>query len=219
MPRILTYVFPRFSIAGLIAVVAVVALVLAAMLGNPGQRASAAVSATLAALLSATVGACVARDRAVWLGASVFGWGYFVVALGPWTQEDLKPHLVTSGLIADAYDRTYPSSTSFPPIYTPQQAPPRWPDPPKPAGVTFRAPTWWIETPHRFVSVVGIGPAVLGTTSKGDEFATWSEPSYLAFERVGHCGFTRISGGLGALVALWFGRRPRGDSMRPEGDR
>jgi hypothetical protein len=75
----------RFSIANLLAAVAVVGGSLAALNSSSSVKAGVLVIATLGVLLAAVLGVVYRRGeaRAAWLGAAIFGWGYFAVVFSP----------------------------------------------------------------------------------------------------------------------------------------
>jgi hypothetical protein len=73
---------PRLTISGMMAVVVLAAVGFAAMRSGSGLWLRVIYSLVAMALLTATV---LARYRgAFWYGFAVFGWGYFLLGLGPW---------------------------------------------------------------------------------------------------------------------------------------
>jgi hypothetical protein len=79
--------FMRFSIAGLMGAVLIVALGLAALRSASATWSSATFLATCGLLCLAVVGAVCGGDaeRTWWLGFALFGWGY--VALAFWSRD------------------------------------------------------------------------------------------------------------------------------------
>jgi hypothetical protein len=78
----------RFPIAVLMAGVLFLALGLAVLRSGSFVCFRAVYAATLLALLLAIIGARYrpVREGAFWFGFAVFGWGYFLIGIGPWTE-------------------------------------------------------------------------------------------------------------------------------------
>src|SRR5438270_8186539 len=96
---------PRFSIAGLMFVVLLIAVGVAALRSASQLWAGMIFTLTLALLGVAVIGVIYRRGarRAFWLGATLFGGGYLIVSFGPWFATEVRPYLVTSALL-DALD-------------------------------------------------------------------------------------------------------------------
>jgi hypothetical protein len=90
----------RFSIAGLMGIVVVAAVGLAALRNASETWAGMILLLTCGVLALAVVGVvCRAgSERAWWLGFALFGWGYLVLAFGFW-PEDRSPRLPTLVLL------------------------------------------------------------------------------------------------------------------------
>ena len=92
----------RFSVAGLMAIVLLLALGLAALRANSEFWASAIFTAVVILLSASVVGAIVARGltQSTSTGMAVFGWIYLVIAFGPWAKDTIgSPPLLTSALL------------------------------------------------------------------------------------------------------------------------
>jgi hypothetical protein len=90
---------PRFSIAGLMGVVLVAAIGLAA-LRNPTELWDGVMFLlTCGVLMLSVVGVVCRREggRAWWLGFALFGWGYFTLAF--WSPHELLPRLLSTALM------------------------------------------------------------------------------------------------------------------------
>ncbi len=87
----------RFSIAGLMGVVLVAAIGLAALRDPTDTWAGVMLLFTCGVLALAVVGvACRAEsERAWWLGFALFGWGYLALAYPSWRRGDGPPSLPT----------------------------------------------------------------------------------------------------------------------------
>src|SRR4051794_36572493 len=77
----------RLSLSGLMVVIAILAAEFAAMRSGSQLWFSTIYSITLLVLLVATLAARFRRGgaRAFWFGFALFGWAYFLMALGPWS--------------------------------------------------------------------------------------------------------------------------------------
>jgi hypothetical protein len=192
---------PRFSIAGLMVVVLVCAVGVAALRYASEAWAGAMFTLALGVLAAAGLGAVYrrGRKRAFWLGAAVFGWGYLAACFGPWSATEVRPHLITSTLLEWLYPRIHPQ-------------------PPPPLSVTTNA-TWSASTSVNTVQtgtwqVVGSTPgnAPGGSGAPAQTFSAFvlsapvapSEP----FQRIGHSLFGLLAALLGGLIAVaFFARR------------
>jgi hypothetical protein len=78
----------RFPIAALMAGVVFLALGLAVLRSGSFACFRASYAVTLLALLLAIVAAryLPSGEGAFWFGFAVFGWGYFLIGIGPWTE-------------------------------------------------------------------------------------------------------------------------------------
>jgi hypothetical protein len=101
---------PRFSIAGLMGLIVVVAVGVAALRFASELWAGILLMLTLG-VLGASVLAFHERAgarRAWWRGFALFGWGYAVLALGPWASDAIAPNLPTTMGLDKLYERMHP---------------------------------------------------------------------------------------------------------------
>jgi hypothetical protein len=98
---------PRFSIAGLMASIALLGVTLAALRTVTEFSASAMLTLALAASGVALLGRLSTRstDKATWTGYLVFGAGYLAMCVGPWCDEHVMPNLVTTPFIDEQFSR------------------------------------------------------------------------------------------------------------------
>jgi hypothetical protein len=98
---------PRFSIAGLMAFIALCGVTLAALHAVTEFSASAMLTLTLAASGVALLGRLSTRgtDKATWTGYLVFGTGYLMMSVGPWCDEHVMPHLATTPFIDEQFSK------------------------------------------------------------------------------------------------------------------
>jgi hypothetical protein len=91
----------RVSIAGLMAVVLLVAVGVAALRSASDLWAGALFTLALGVLAIAALGAVSlrGRQRASWAGFAALGWGYLLLAFGPWCDTAIRPRLLTTKLL------------------------------------------------------------------------------------------------------------------------
>jgi hypothetical protein len=99
----------QFTILEMAAAVALVGLAVAAM-RDPTDlwtrlSFTLAIIGTAVAVLGATV-RC-GPDRPLWLGWALFAGGYLILAFGPWLSTEVRPHLLTTGLLEWLYPRIH----------------------------------------------------------------------------------------------------------------
>jgi hypothetical protein len=95
---------PRVHLATMLGLVLFCAVGLAAMRYASDGWATLCFSTALVVLGCAILPLLLRRGprRAYWIGFNAFGWGYLLACFGPWCEENLRPHLVTSWLIERA---------------------------------------------------------------------------------------------------------------------
>jgi hypothetical protein len=134
---------PHLTMVGLMVVVLIVGLDLAALRSPTGLWASALFTMTSGLLVAAILGIVYRRGprRAFWLGFALFGWTYLLVSDGPWFSAEVQPVLLTTRLIEDLYPRLHPPPTNWPPpqlvAWNPLGSPADFPDSP-----------WTVNHPH-----------------------------------------------------------------------
>lgn len=197
----------RVSISGVLILVAILAVGFAALRQASGYWAATMVTLTLGILLASVLGAVMGRHRSAWLGFAVFGWSYFGIALGPWFQGDLKPHLLSSVAIAEGYrllhERGPMPGTEIATVFRTGFGPAaalKGPD-----MLMLPMPMDLRGDPARFEVVAGAGPALIDP-NVGNQLV-WAVPSYLAFERSAHSLVCVFVGLLGASIGRRFGGR------------
>jgi len=96
----------NYSIASLLGLVAFIALACVAVMNASPFWVRVTFSLALGATLVAVVGIVYRRNRtrAFWLGFLVFGGGYLLLS-GPWFSSIARPHLLTSELTSNLYDK------------------------------------------------------------------------------------------------------------------
>jgi hypothetical protein len=101
----------RVSVLGLILLVAVTAVGLAALASPSNELANGLFTFTGGCLLFALL-ATMYRDgsrRAFWVGFSVFGWGYLLACYGPFVGSAIRARLLTTTLIDRLYAQMNPA--------------------------------------------------------------------------------------------------------------
>jgi hypothetical protein len=97
----------RFSIAGLMVLVSVIALGFAALRSGSGLWASALFTLAGCLATAALIGALTLRGpaRRSWVGAALACWIYLIAAFAPWSSTEVRPYLITTKLL----DALYPA--------------------------------------------------------------------------------------------------------------
>jgi hypothetical protein len=111
----------RFTVANILALIAVLAAGLAAMRDGSDLAARAAFTLMLGALLVGLLGAIVLRGEAAWVGFALFGWVYALATCVSPIKEEIRPRLLTTWLLDDFTERMH----NIPPL--PASAPLRVP--------------------------------------------------------------------------------------------
>ena len=192
----------RFSIAGLMGVVLLAAIGLAALRTPSETWAGIVLLATLAALGIASVGAICLRgaSRAGFLGFAVFGWIYMAAAFPPY---GVWPKLPTQSLLEQLAPRIAGIKGPFPP-----------------AGGMRRYGGGGMRS-------IGASSGDSGSSTGGFRGqVTARGPGAAAAEhffQIGHCLFALLAASLGAVLSRWlFGsgnRKVRGNHRPLAGSR
>src|SRR5271165_4104232 len=101
---------PRYSIANLLALIAILAVALAALRRPSYLWANVTFSCALAAVVAAVLSAVYSRQaaRAYWLGFSLCGGIYLSVCSMPGLRESVCPRLVTEVILDFLYPQLSP---------------------------------------------------------------------------------------------------------------
>jgi hypothetical protein len=91
----------RTSIRGIMAIVLLFAVGVAALREADDVWASLSFSLTLLVLGVVALGAAFrrGRSRAFYAGTAAFGWAYMALCFGPWAADAIRPHLATTELL------------------------------------------------------------------------------------------------------------------------
>jgi hypothetical protein len=179
---------PRFSIAGLMGLVVVAAVGVAALRFASELWAGVLLMLTLGVLGAAILGMVHRRDgkRAWWQGFALFGWGYLTLALGPWFGATIAPSLPTTTGLNALYAKMHPASEV-------EQAR---------RGAVTTTGGWVSATDTSWASTA---------TSTGTPPGTWTSvtlfvasPTSESFLRVGHCLWALLAACVGGLVGRAF---------------
>src|SRR5262249_55888089 len=200
---------PRVSIGSLMCVVLVSAVGLAALRFASELLAGGMFLLTSVVLAVAVLGAIYARPRARarWLGFALFGWGYLLLAFGPWFAE-MRPLLPTSKLFEYLAPRVQEPQAYTTLVFTSSTTPANAP-----------VATQLAVAPSMNVQVNS--PATLKSPGGG---ASWLVSNKILvsglfrldhpvqFQRVAHCLTALLAGLIGMPFALGFqGRREARD--------
>lgn len=110
----------RFSMAAMMAIVAVIALGLAGMVSASSFWTASAATVTLALLLAAVLTASLLKgtDRTFWAGFALFGWTYLLLVNWDWVGGQFG-HDLTAGL-SDVAEAIFPDVSPPRSTLTPQ---------------------------------------------------------------------------------------------------
>ena len=97
----------RFSFAGMMGIVVLIAFGCGALRSASDLWASAALTLAVAVLFAGILGVLFRRldARAFWSGFALFGWGYAVLVFGPWLNTNIGPQLVTTKLLGYVHEK------------------------------------------------------------------------------------------------------------------
>jgi hypothetical protein len=100
----------RFSLAGLMGMVAVIAIACAALRFASELWASALFTLALAIVCVAIIGTLCSRAsaRGFWAGGALACSFYLVMVFGPWCSTNVSPHLLTTKLLDYIYPSLHP---------------------------------------------------------------------------------------------------------------
>ncbi len=198
----------RFSLLGLMALVAYVAMGCAALRYATPLLASSVFTLAVGLMMIAVLGIVLRRDqiRAGWIGFLVFGGGYLLITCGPWPQGNA--HLLTNYGLAWLESKLHGE--------TPQEVPLAW---------TVSGNTAYAGSPYIDLGIDrGVTPNLAFTSSMlvADRLTLWDAASGRSlnpatqspFTRIGHALFSPLIGLIGVLLASWLyaGRKPGAES-------
>jgi hypothetical protein len=179
----------RITLAGLMALIVLAAVGLAALCQPTRFWANATFSLALGLDFAAVVAAIASegRVRSAWSGFAVCGWGYLLLALFPWFEANVGPQLITTPLIESAYEWINPPLPGNPLLYGGSN------------GVGLLDP--------RF----GAGwnmPQLANFVDEKPERSNFVPAASYSFLRIAHSLLGIASGMAGGLLALGMARRP-----------
>ncbi|MDB5352859.1 MAG: hypothetical protein JWN86_4106 [Planctomycetota bacterium] len=195
----------RFSIAGLMVVVLVSGVAVAALKNASDAWAGVLLLLTLLLLGISLLGILHRRGgaRAFWQGFAIFGWGYLVLSQAPWIADQVGPRLPTTQLLAYAHEKAHPSPetrgtfqfvaqlTGNSQVQTPQ------------ATVTLGTP------PSGNLIVSGVNRPAPAVPVQTLSFLSITQTNLEQFKHVGHCLFTLLAALIGGGIARGFQRTNR----------
>src|SRR5690242_13979156 len=91
----------QFTILEMVTAVALVGLAVAALRDPTGLWTRLSFSLAILGTAIAVLGAIVRHDpgRHLWLGWALSSGGYLILAFGPWLSTEVRPHLLSTGLL------------------------------------------------------------------------------------------------------------------------
>jgi hypothetical protein len=215
---------PRFSIASILAVIAIFAVALAALRNPSYLWASVTFSLALGALVVAIVNVSYGRahSRAYWLGFSLFGGIYFAICSLPGLHDSVCPRLATEVVLDLLYPYVSPaaptSTSGVTTVTTTFATTNSGAAPPTPisstAAWTFPVVTFAQQPPPQSIQRWTAWNQPDRTVGVGYQIGTVSLCSSEAFRRIGHSMFTLLVAVLGGTFARY--RYRIGVTARPE---
>jgi hypothetical protein len=205
----------RFSIAKLMGFVGVIALGIAALRAASDLWVGIVVLVTAALLGFAMIGIAYRREgkRAWWFGFALFGWGYWVMAAGPWFAKEIGARLPTSQFLMFLHSKVQPqtqagyadlslSLTGQSGLMTSSGTMMLQPGiPGGPGSGLIPGMAGGASAPLTFTTTPGANTAPQpGSFVVNFLFATSGNQDH--FLRIGHCLFSLIAAFLGGLIAM-----------------
>ncbi|HWE37149.1 MAG TPA: hypothetical protein VG406_11335 [Isosphaeraceae bacterium] len=190
---------PRFTIAGLMGLVVVAAVGVAALRFASELWAGVLLIGTLAMLGAAVLGVVHRRGarRAWWQGFALFGWGYLFVSLGPWAADAVAPHLPTTTALDALFERMHP----------PRKEEARLSAFISRGGGGGAAPAIYAISSAAPVTAT-VAPATAAASGSAPSMVRFNlsltTPTPEFFHRVGHCLWALLAATLGGLIGRAF---------------
>ena len=204
---------PRFSIASILAVIAIFAIALAALRSPSYLWANVTFSLALGAIVVGVVNVIYGRDaaRAYWVGFSLCGGIYLAICSLPDLRDSVCPRLVTEVLLDVVYPHMSPALASS-------------------SGVTYGTSNISVVPGQPMLGNISLtsnsGPLRFITPPRSP-WADWTEPdrtvgvgyqigtvslrSSVAFRQIGHSVFTLLVAVLGGTLARYRYRDSGGE--------
>ena len=205
---------PRFSIANILALIAILAVALAALRTPSYLWANVTYSIALGALVVAIVNLVYGREarRAYWLGFSLCGGIYLTVYSVPMLRDSVGSRLVTETILDFIYPHLAPATSqgsNVTVVWTGPQYPQWLPDTYSPTGSTY------VTLPQ--ATLPQAPPLTPSQPPAQSRWAEWTQPDRVissrlkfatfplcnseAFRQIGHSMFTLLVAILGATFA------------------
>lgn len=188
----------RLSLGGLMVVVLLACVGLAALRGGDELWDSLITTLTFATLGLAVLGALFQSGarRAFCAGFAILGFGYLTLATGPWFEAAIGPRLFTTKLLETLYVIWSPEGSGSMVRLT------------NPAG----GRPLRIQSTMSTIAAINPGQRLAATASSSRTVWPWAFgtdiPNPYSFQGIGHSIFALIAGMLGGLVARKFHNQP-----------
>jgi hypothetical protein len=174
---------PRLSLSGLMVLIFVVGVGIAALRDASETWAGIVLLLTLGLLAVSILGVVYRREarRAWWVGFALFGWGYAALTLAPWSKpEKLPTHFLLDYLYARLSLRKVVAMEPFA------------------ASAGLDQDQFIVLDPNPSHD------SLPGVPQGSDAVFAIGTIDLKAFRAIGHCLFALVAGFVGAFVARWF---------------
>ena len=182
----------RYSLAGLVGVILLVSVYLAALRQSSTWAAELALTLSIGLLTAGLLWAIFRPfpERWFWIGFELAGWGYLLVAFSSWSQARLETHLITTRLVAALHPHM--------PLANPQNVMVEW------HGTWYASQVLRRSGARNFIHYTGYGP----------EWDEWVGPERLRgqlgpFLHICHALLSLVLGLVGGAVAACLGAATR----------
>lgn len=192
---------PRFSIAGLMGLVLVVAVGVAALRSGSEDWAGIVLTLTLGILGVALLGMIFRQGsrRAFWSGFALFGWGYLTLTMAPWFNGEVGPRLATTRGLDLLFTRLHPGAVGTFTVLTVN------------GQTSANGQTqFFLPWQNALTSTATTNGTTTGTTwttaglTPTSFWMTAAQPSPEPFRRIGHALFALLAAWIGGRIARYF---------------
>jgi hypothetical protein len=176
-------------------VVLVSAVAIAALRSATDTWAGIMLLLTLGLLACSLLGVRQRREarRAFWEGFAIFGWGYLILAFGPWFAEQVTPRLPTAQILTYLHSKIASSVTNIR----------------LDGSVSLQQGGSTLTADSITFTVQGSGGSTTVSPQGFVSLAAGGFSNYDSFVRIGQCLFALLAALTGAMVSRWMYAKER----------